>query len=140
MRVVDVVGNMNKLLQSHFLALYCMVLADGIIDSLELQTLYEIGVKDYGLTPEEILEAVRDSGTSFSIPESFDGKIRLLHDMAKIAWADGSIDDTERRMLKKYIIKAGFQPENADAISEYILESVHNGMDAEEITRQITQN
>lgn len=117
-----------------------MVLADGIIDSLELQTLYEIGVKDYGLTHEEILEAVNNSGTSFTIPESLEGKIRLLHDMAKIAWADGSIDDTELRLLKKYIVRAGFQSENADAISEYILESVHNGMSAEEITRQITQN
>lgn len=117
-----------------------MVLADGVVDSLELKTLYEIGIKDYGLTPEEIIEAVRDSGTSFTMPQSLDGKISLLHDLAKIAWADGSIDDTERNLLKKYIISAGFLPANADAIADYILASVQNGMSAEEITREINQN
>lgn len=129
---------MDPILKSHFLALYCMVLADGVIDALELETLYKIGTKDYGLTQEEIVEAVRDGGTSFNIPGTLEEKIKLLYDMAKIAWADGEIDDTEISLLKKYAVRFGFQAENAGKIAEYMLDCVNSGMTAEDITKLVT--
>lgn len=128
---------MDPTLKSHFLTLYCMVLADGVVDVSELQMLYEIGIKDYGLKSDEIFEAVRDVGTSFFVPDSLEGKIKVLHDMAKIAWADGEIDSSERELIKKYALHYGFQPENVEAIADFMLDSVHEGLNTEQITQKI---
>lgn len=128
---------MDPTLKSHFLTLYCMVLADGVVDVSELQMLYEIGIKDYGLKSDEIFEAVRGGGTSFFVPDSLEGKIKVLHDMAKIAWADGEIDSSERELIKKYALHYGFQPENVEAIADFMLDSVHEGLNTEQMTQKI---
>ncbi|MDE6498653.1 MAG: TerB family tellurite resistance protein [Muribaculaceae bacterium] len=130
---------MDNNLKSHFLALYCMVLADGVIDANELQALYRIGTDGYGLSQKEIMDAISSSGTSFSIPDSLEGKITLLYDMAQIAWADGEIDSTERSLLEKYAVRCGFQEENAQAIADYMLQSVQDSHSVEEVINQITQ-
>lgn len=128
---------MDKLLQSHFLGLYCMVLADGIIEAPELETLYRIGTENYGLSPEEINQAIREAGTSFIEPQSMKDKIQFLHDMCRIALADNVIDDSELALLRKYIIKMGFLPENADEITSFMIESVRSGKSVTEILNLI---
>ncbi len=110
-----------------------MALADGIVDLKELQVLYKIGLDNYGLTPEEINEAVRDGGTSFLIPESVEDRIVILYNMAKIAWADGKIDEAERNLLSKYVVRLDFMPENADAITQFMLDCVKDGLRAEDV-------
>lgn len=130
---------MDAILKSHFLALYCMVLADGIIEANELEVLYRIGRENYGLAPTEILEAVRDGGTSFRNPEDLKGKIRILYDMAQIAWADGTIDESERQLLKKYVTRLGFMEQNVDGITDFILQNVGDGKSFEEIICNITE-
>ena len=128
---------MDKLLQAHFLSLYCMVLADGIIEAKELEMLYRIGTENYGLTLEQITEAIKESGTSFVSPQSLEEKIQTLYDMCRIAWADDVIDESETNLLKKYILKMGFQTENADGIASFMLESVKQGKTVSEILSQI---
>lgn len=130
---------MNDNLKSHFLALYCMVLADGVIDANELQALYRIGTEGYGLSQKEIMDAISSAGTSYSMPDSLEGKITLLHDMAQIAWADGEIDSSERSLLEKYAVRCGFQEENAQGIADFLLQSVKDGQSAEDVLYQITQ-
>lgn len=114
-----------------------MVLADGIIEAKELETLYRIGTENYGLTLEQITEAIKESGTSFVSPQSLEDKIRMLYDMCRIAWADDVIDESETNLLKKYIVKMGFHPENADEITSYMLNSVKQGKSLTEILSQI---
>lgn len=119
-------------LQSHFLALYCMILADGVIDVKELETLYRIGKEQYGLTEKEINQAVLQNGNSFTVPENIDSKIKLLYNLATIAWADGVLEDTERNLMRKYISRLGFLDENIDAIAEFIFNSVKEGKTIDE--------
>jgi len=116
-----------------------MVLADGIVDLKELQVLYKIGLDNYGLTPDEINEAVRDGGTSFMIPESVEDRIKILYNMAKIAWADGEIDESERSLLSKYVARLEFMPENADAITKFMLDSVAKGLSVEDVISKIKE-
>ena len=52
---------MDAKTKSRFIALYCMVLADGIIDARELEVLYRIGRDTYGIPAEEINNAIRES-------------------------------------------------------------------------------
>lgn len=115
-----------------------MVLADGVINAKELETLYKIGIEQYGLTQAEITETVRDAGSSFIMPSTLAGKIRFLFNMAQIAYADGVIDVTERDLLKRYISKMNFADENIDGIADFLLEAVKNGISEEEILHSIT--
>ena len=125
-------------MKSQFLSLYCMVLADGIIDARELETLYRIGTEQYGLTQEEITATVRDAGTSFIMPTELSDKIRFLYNMAQIACADGEIDNTEIDLMKRYIRKMNFAEENINAIADYMFDSVKEGKSINSILMHIT--
>ena len=119
-------------LQSQFLALYCMVVADGIVDIKELEALYKIGEEQYNLTPNEINKAVLNNGSSFVVPENLDSKIKFLYNMATIAWADGVLEETEIQLMYRYIIRLGFLDENKDAIAKFIFDAVNQGKTIEE--------
>lgn len=129
---------MDAALKSQFLSLYCMVLADGIIDAKELETLYKIGIEQYGLSQSEITATVRDAGSSFITPGTLAGKIRFLFNMGQIAYADGEIDITERELLKRYIEKMNFAEENIEEIADFILDSVKEGVSVDEIISNVT--
>lgn len=129
---------MDAIMKSQFLSLYCMVLADGIIDARELETLYRIGTEQYGLTQEDITATVRDAGTSFIMPTELSDKIRFLYNMAQIAYADGEIDNTEIDLMKRYISKMNFAEENINAIADYMFDSVKEGKSINSILMHIT--
>ena len=104
-------------MRSRFLSLYQMVLADGIIDAAEMETLFRIGQENYGITSNQINELIRDTDTSISYPDTLEDKVRFLYELAEIAWADGSIDNSELRLLEKYIVNMGFEESNSKAIA-----------------------
>jgi len=114
-----------------------MVIADGVVEAKELETLYRIGRENYHLTSEEINKNVVTAGTSFVAPEKMEDRISILYEMAEIAWADGIIDDTEKSLLAKYALRLGFQEENADDIAEYMLHQVKEGVTLAEVINQI---
>lgn len=113
--------NMDEILRSHFLSLYCMIVADGDVAMSELDELYRIARENYGLTREEIDKAILSGGSSFYVPQSDEDKVRYLYDLALIAVADG-IEDSEIVLLKEYARKFGFLDENVDALVNYLLE------------------
>lgn len=112
---------MDELLKSRFLALYCMVLADGVIDANELETLYRIGSENYGLTNQQIAEAVKEAGTSFILPDRLEDKVSLLYQMAQICVSDNDVDETELNLLRRYSIKMGFEPDHVDEVVEFMI-------------------
>ena len=128
---------MDKLLQSHFLALYCMILADGVIEAPELEALYKIGQSQYGLTQEQINQAIKEQGSSFVVPQSFESKIQFLYNLATIALSDGVIDETEIELMKKYVERIGFKKENAHEITDFMFGKVREGMSANDVVELI---
>lgn len=124
-------------LKSFFLAFYSMVLADGIVEAKELESLYRIGRESYNLTSEEINKYVVSAGTTFVMPEKLEDRISLLYDLAEIAWADGEIDETERTLLARYVVRLGFLEENADEITDFMLKQVKEGISKEDIIKEI---
>ncbi|MCH5245796.1 MAG: TerB family tellurite resistance protein [Muribaculaceae bacterium] len=122
----------SKHLQSQFLALYCMVVADGVIDVKELEALYKVGEQQYNLTVDEINKAVLNNGTSFVVPENFDSKIKFLYNLATIAWADGILEESEIQLMHKYIVRIGFLEENREEIANFIFDCVKQGKTIDE--------
>ncbi|MCD8208363.1 MAG: hypothetical protein LUD72_10535 [Bacteroidales bacterium] len=127
----------ENLRKSQFLGLYSMVMADGIVQAKELETLYRIGKECYGLSEERINEYVLSSGTSFIAPRDFAESVEFLYHIAEIAWADGELDDTEKSLLSRYAIRLGFQEESAEEIAEWMLEQVHTGNSLDKVLKEI---
>lgn len=97
-----------------------MIVADGDVAISELDELYRIARENYGLTQEEINEAVLTGGSAFYIPDSDEEKIRYLYDLALIAAADG-IQDSEITLLKNYAVKFGFLDQNISDLVDLLL-------------------
>lgn len=131
---------MEEKLKSRFMGLYCMILADGVVDSRELETIYRIGRENYGLSSEEIMSTVRDSGTSFILPETKSGKIELLYQMGEVAWADGIIEESEKSLMRKYALRMGFEEQNLNVIVQYILDKVKSKVPVQEVIQEINNN
>lgn len=128
---------MEEELKSRFLGLYHMVISDGIVESKELETLYRIGQENYHLSPEDITKYISSVGTSYSVNDNIEIQIGILYEMAEIAWADGVIDDSEKRLLSRYAIRFGFAKENADTIADFMLEQVKNGVSKKDVINLI---
>ena len=114
-----------------------MVMADGVAEAAELETLYRIGRDNYQLSPEEISKNVLAAGKNFIVPDSMEDRISILYEMAEIACADGKIDKTEKSLLSKYAVRLGFLEENADGIADFMLQQVTDGVSLKEVVDEI---
>ena len=122
----------------HFFNLYCMAVADGSYSPQELETLYKIA-EEHGFTQEKINVVVLTAGLTPIVPDDFSEKISYLYDFARMAWADGVIDPSERVLMRKYVNLFGFEPDNTDGIIEYLLEKAKSNTPVEEIINEINQ-
>ena len=129
----------NKKKKMQFLDLYCMVMADGIVHPKEMETLYRIGRDNYGLTEKEINEEMKSSGMTSIIPELPEERIRVLHEMAQIAWADGELDETERNMLRRYASLYGINDDSIDELVDYLLDRAKNGISEDEVIKELNK-
>lgn len=112
----------DEKVKSHFLNLYSVALTDTQIDTQELELLFEMG-RERGIPKEDIQEIIlRPDLVSFSIPLDTVDKMEYLYDFARMAWANGEVDDYERMALKRFCHKFGFLEENVDGIVEFLLE------------------
>lgn len=118
-----------------FLDLYRMVMADGTADPNEMTTLYRIGIENYGLTQEEMSEVISQGGVSTFIPELYSERIKLLYQMAIIAWADGVIEESEHTFLQRYASKFGIQEDKVKDFVDFLLSKVQEGVSEDEIIK-----
>lgn len=114
-----------------------MVMVDGEVKSQELETLYEIGRQHYNLSVEEINHYITSACTIILVPETLKEKVQVLYQMAQIAWADHTIDDTEVALLRRYVIRFGFEPDNAEGIAKYLISEVQNNHSFDEVFNAI---
>lgn len=120
-----------------FIDLYCMVMADGIVHPKEMETLYRIGLENYGLTENEMNEGVKSSGVSSVIPELPEERIAVLYEMAIIAWADGELEESERNMLRRYASMYGVNDESIDELVDFLLEKAHSNTEEKEVIKEL---
>lgn len=121
----------------HFLDLYCMVLADGVVHPKELETLYRIGIETYGLTREEIVKSVVSAGKARVIPELPERRIGLLYEMALLAWADGELEDSERSLLRRYALLYGVEDNKVEELVEFLLDKAKDNVSEAEIIKKL---
>ncbi|MBI1222434.1 MAG: hypothetical protein GC180_07515 [Bacteroidetes bacterium] len=116
---------MEEIDKKKFLGLYQMLLIDAEVHPKELELLYEIGKEKGGITEEEIQEAIFSPNTLINLESlSSEDKIEYLYNLARIAWADGKIDDQEINLLQETSIRLGFGSENAEEISHFLIKEI----------------
>lgn len=127
-------------LKGHFLNLYHMALSDTEVDTTELEMLYTIG-EEKGVSRAEIDEAViRPDTIKFTSPETILEKIESLYDLARIAWADGKIDENEERVMQMFCTKFGFEKENIPTIIQFLLDQANKDTPKDEIFKIVSEN
>ncbi|MGL4363646.1 MAG: hypothetical protein ACRCSB_00385, partial [Bacteroidales bacterium] len=106
-----------------FLGLYQMLLADEEVHPQELEMLYQIGKEKGGISEKEIQQAIFSPNTLISLDSLGDNaRVEYLYNLARIAWADGSVDDREKEALKEASKRLGFADENVSEIVTFLLE------------------
>lgn len=130
---------MDLTLKSHFLNLYCMVVADGEISPTEKAVLYRIGKEQYGVTEEEIDKMIYADEILFYAPETEEDKILYLYDLALVAWADGKITDDEKYLLNTYAKKFGVLDEPREELIKLLLEKAQQKVSHEELLKEFTE-
>lgn len=130
---------MELSLKSHFLNLYCMVVADGEISPKEKAELFRIGKEQYGVKEEEIDKIIYADKILFYIPETEEDKILYLYDLATVAWADGKITEDERRLLDTYAKKFGVLEEERDELINLLLEKAEQKLSHKEILKEFSE-
>jgi uncharacterized tellurite resistance protein B-like protein len=129
---------MNEKDKKMFLNLYQMVLADGEVHPKELEMLYQIGREQGNISEEEIHQAIFSPNRFASMEDLHnDEKIEYMYNLARIAWADGILDDTEIETLQKTSIRLGFADENAVEISEFLLGQAKEKKSFQEVLQTI---
>lgn len=126
----------NAKRKMQFLELYCMVMADGIVHPKEMEVLYRIGKETYQLTDSELTIAVKNSGSSPFVPDDYEDRIRLLYEMALIAWADGVLEQSERDLLCRYAKFYMVSDDQIDAVVDFLLAEAQKNVSEDEIIAQ----
>lgn len=121
--------------QLQFLELYRMVMADGIAHPKEMETLYRIGIEEYGLTNKQISQTITQESSSAIIPEDPKDRIKLLYELAIIAWADEVIEESEKNLLRRYVILFGIKEELADNFTDFLLKKVQENVSEKDIIK-----
>lgn len=131
---------MDQILQSHFLNLYSIALADAQIEATELEALYKIG-QEKGIEPSAIDEIIlHPDKVKFIFPDTLEEKIIYLYDFAKIVLADGVIDKNERVTLELFCNRFGFEEENVHAIADFLIAAAKNNMGLNDLLQFINEN
>ena len=127
-------------LKGHFLSLYHIALSDSNVDAAELEMLYTIG-EEKGVSRAEIDEVVvGPNNGSYHSPETVLEKVESLYDFARIAWADGKIDENEERVMEMFCVKFGFEKENIPTIIQFLLDEAKNNTSKTDIFKIVSEN
>ena len=132
---------MTSELQTHFLNLYSMALADSRFDEKEIAILYRIG-EERGI-PKETIDAMLLSpplAVNLDLPDTLSEKIEYLYDYAKMILADGVVHDDEVNTLEKFCTKFQFEEKNVATIAQLLIEAARNNIPKTELLNFVTQN
>jgi uncharacterized tellurite resistance protein B-like protein len=132
---------MTPELQTHFLNLYSMALADSKFDEKEIAILYRLG-EERGVAKETIDAMILNPPLSqnINIPNTLSEKIEYLYDYAKMILADGIVDNEEVSTLEKFCIKFQFEETNVPIIAQLLIEAARNNMAKSELINFVIQN
>jgi uncharacterized tellurite resistance protein B-like protein len=137
MSFADFITNQGKKVKKeHYIHLVQVAEIDGKIDKSEMDFLHREGRK-FGLTEPEI-DAIVDKERDFHYipPYSLDEKFGELYSIALVILADGVITESEKRMIRRYAIAAGFSDNAIEELMELLFKGIQSGLDEEDLLKE----
>jgi hypothetical protein len=123
----------KRINKDHFIHLVRVAMSDGKIEKSELTFLHKEGRK-FGLTDPEIDKILNsEANHDYTPPYSLKDKFDELYNIAGMILADDVITDSEKRMIKRYAIAAGFSDEVIVKLLDFLFEGIRQGKDEDEL-------
>jgi hypothetical protein len=120
-----ITDNGKKVNKDHYLHLIQISRADGKISPDELDLLHKEG-KKFGLTDPEIDQLIQSEALHHYLPPySLDEKFEHLYNVAQMILADSVVSDSERKMIRRFAIEAGFEDNAIDKLLRILLEDIN---------------
>ena len=137
MNFTDFITNHGKRIhREHYIHLVQIARIDGKIEKSELEFLHKEG-KKFGLTDPEVDKLINSEAEHhYNPPYSLKEKFDELYNIAEMILADDIVTDSERKMIKKYAIAAGFSDTIIDNLIPLLLEGVQKGEDEEKLLNE----
>jgi uncharacterized tellurite resistance protein B-like protein len=119
-----------------FINLVQISTADGKITKDELELLHKEGRK-FGLTDPEIDKLIQtEKDHHYHSPYSLEEKFEHLYNIAKMILADEVVTEGEKKLLKRFVIEAGFEDSKIDDIIKLLLDSIKENTEEEALFRK----
>lgn len=116
----------KRINKEYFIHLIQVSKVDGIISPSEMQMLHKEGRK-FGLTDPEIDILISSEGKTFyQAPYDLNEKFEHLYNVAEMILADDVITDTEKRIIRRFAIEAGFSDKAIDNLLDILFEGIKN--------------
>jgi hypothetical protein len=123
----------SRIDKEHYIHLVQVSAVDGKISPSELQILHKEGRK-FGLTETEIEKLVKSEiKNHYNPPYSLSEKFEHLYNIASMILADDVITESEKRIIKRFSIEAGFKDETIDSLLDLLFEGIRKGEDEENL-------
>lgn len=130
---------MDAKLKSHFINIYCMILADGKVEQKELNRMYEIGTTGYGVTPEEINKVLLSGDIVFYKPESEEERVLYLYDLACVSVSDEVIPAAERVLLENYARKFDVEDSQITDLVEFLIDCAKKNLSHDDVLNELNK-
>lgn len=117
-------------------SMYELALCDNDYDETERLLILNFAL-EYGISPEELERIMQQPKPTSAIPQTIEERVRHLYILTQVAWADGTIKESERKVLRSYILRYQFLEENADMIVDYLITSCQEGKSITDIINEL---
>jgi uncharacterized tellurite resistance protein B-like protein len=122
--------------REHYLHLVRVAKIDGKIKESELELLHKEG-RRFGLTDPEIDHLIEsEPAHSYNPPYSLKDKFEELYNITTMILADDVVTESEKRMIRRYAIVAGFEDDIIEGLLNLLLVGVQKGEDEEKLLKE----
>ena len=126
----------KKVNRGYFLNLVQVAKIDGVIQENEYRLLHKEGRK-FGLTDPEIDQLISsEEPDNYHPPYSLQDKFEELYNIAEMIMADEVVTESEKKMVRRYAIAAGFSDEIVEGLLEILIEGVAKNEDEESLLKK----
>lgn len=127
--------------KDHFAAIVRVAMSDDIINDAEKEFLDRLA-RNLNISEHDYKKILKDyKNHPINHPLSYDRRLERLYDLARMVWADRIEEKAQVKMLRKFCVGLGFNPENVKYITDKALTLVHYEVNLDEfIERMKTMN
>ena len=133
----DFVTNHGKKVNKEaFINLVQVSRVDGKIKKPELELLHREGRK-FGLTDPEIDHLIKtEKDHQYHPPYSLEEKFDHIYNLAEMILADCEVTESEKKVIKKFAIEAGFEYSKIDKLIDVLIEGIKSNYEEERLFRK----